>query len=333
MITADDIDFHLPPGADYRFAETNFWTILIPEERLMAIVYTVSRKVLGVQSCDISIYGALTDKRVETLYLDSQQHLPCPDSLSDYTTASGLTVRAHDLRNYRIDYVGYDDTELHFDFNGLMEPFDIHDPHDSPLAKATTVEQHQGSGLGSGYGGHFDITGRLTGTLRLRGQDYPIDCIEAMDHSWGPRPELHLPSMGVQQAHFGPGLAFKWINHWDMEAPLDRSQRLAHGYVLEDGVTYGLVDAKLVTHRVGNMITAMEATLTDKRGQTHVLTGVAEIGGPWVCYTGSTLYMAMLRWTLADGRVGHGLASEIASLQTLTRKHGRRWRDPSPYAA
>jgi hypothetical protein len=331
MITDADIDFHLPANADYRHAETNFWTVLIPEERLMAVVYTVARKALGVQSCDISIYGALTPHRVETLYLDSQQHLPCPESLRAYRTVNGLSVSAKSIRDYRIDYIGYDDTELHFDFRGLMAPFDIHDPNDSPLAKPTTAEQHTNSGLGSGYGGHFDTTGHLTGTLRLRGSDFPIDCYETMDHSWGVRPEVHLPSMGVQQAQFGPELGFKWINHWDMDAPADRATRLAHGYVLDEGKSYGLVDAKLITQRVGNMITGMQATVTDKRGRSYTMTGQAEIGGPWHCYTGSTLFMAMMRWTLSDGRVGHGLASEISSLQSLTRKYGRRWRDPSPY--
>jgi hypothetical protein len=136
MITDADIDFHLPANADYRHAETNFWTVLIPEERLMAVVYTVARKALGVQSCDISIYGALTPHRVETLYLDSQQHLPCPESLRAYRTVNGLSVSAKSIRDYRIDYIGYDDTELHFDFRGLMAPFDIHDPNDSPLATA-----------------------------------------------------------------------------------------------------------------------------------------------------------------------------------------------------
>ena len=41
-----------------------------------------------------TVNGALVADRAETLYLDSQQALPAPERLSDYTTASGLTVRA-----------------------------------------------------------------------------------------------------------------------------------------------------------------------------------------------------------------------------------------------
>ena len=59
MITAKDVEFHTPANADYRHAETNWFCVYIPKEKLMAIVYTVARRAVGVQSCDISLYGAL----------------------------------------------------------------------------------------------------------------------------------------------------------------------------------------------------------------------------------------------------------------------------------
>lgn len=108
MIKPQDIEFHVPPSADHTWAETNYFCLTIPDARLMASVYTVTRKALGVQLVDVAIFGALTDRRAEGLYLDSQQHLPAPARLSNYRTPNGLHVQAFDLRNYRIDYVGHD---------------------------------------------------------------------------------------------------------------------------------------------------------------------------------------------------------------------------------
>jgi hypothetical protein len=330
MITARDVDYHDPKDADHRFAETNWFCFYIPRERLMAIIYTVTRRAVGVQSCDISLYGALVDNRAETLYLDSQMALPAPPKLSSYTTASGLSVQALNApRDYRVDYVGYDDTQIHVEFKGLMEPFDIHDPDHSPLAKSSVAEQHAGAGMGSGYGGHFDLTGHFTGTLKFRGTEYAVDCVETMDHSWGNRPEIFVPAMGRSHAHFGKDLAIKWINHWDPGKPLDQQQTLAHGYVMENGQVYGLTDLKLITHRLGNVIQSVELFATDKRGRKFHAVGTAEVGGPWICYVASLVYAAQCRWTLDDGRVGYGLASEITSVQALTRRYGRRWTQSS----
>lgn len=325
MVTDQDTEFHNPHDADHRYAETNWFCFYIPQEKIMGIVYTVARRGVGVQSCDVSLYGALVDNRVETLYLDSQMALPCPPSLKEYTTANGLYVKAHSIRDYTVSYRGYDDTEIDFDFKGLMEPFDIHDKSHSPMAKDSVYEQHAGAGMGSGYGGHFDLTGHFRGRLKFRGVEYPIDCVETMDHSWGIRAEIFVPTMGWSHCHFGPDFAIKWINHWDPTLPVDQQQKLAHGYVMENGQVYGLTDLKLVTHRLGSVIHAVEVTATDKRGKVWTAHGAAECGGPWVCYVASNLYVAQCRWTLNDGRVGYGLASEINSMQALTRQHGRRW--------
>src|SRR5690606_15901123 len=151
MISDSDIDFHNPEDADHTYAETNWFCFYIPEEKIMGIVYTVARRGVGVQSCDVSLYGALVDNRVETLYLDSQMALPCPPRLSEYETANGLYVKAHSIRDYTVRYRGYDGMEIDFDFHGLMEPFDIHDKNHSPLARDSVTEQHAGAGMGSGY--------------------------------------------------------------------------------------------------------------------------------------------------------------------------------------
>jgi hypothetical protein len=82
MITANDVEYHDPADADHRYAETNWFCFYIPQPKLMAIIYTVARRAVGVQSCDVSLYGSLVDDRAQTLYLDSQMALPAPPKLS-----------------------------------------------------------------------------------------------------------------------------------------------------------------------------------------------------------------------------------------------------------
>ena len=331
MITAADVEFHEWPDGDHTFAETNWFAFYVPEAKINTIVYTVARKALNVQSSDISMFGALVDNRAESLYLDSQMALPAPASLADYTTANGLSIKAvKPPRDYRIDYAGYDDCEIHLDFEGLMEPFDTSDPNHSPLAVPDEAAHVAGTGMGEAYKGHFELTGHFTGTLKYRGTEYEVDCVETMDHSWGSRPEIHQHSMGWSHAHFGRDFAIKWINHWHLDKPLEEQQPLAHGYVMQDGEVYGLTDMTLYTHRVGSMITAMDLKVTDKRGKTFELRGSAEVGGPWICYTASLVYGAQMNWTeRTTGRQGYGFASEIRSMQDMTRMHGRRWNQSS----
>ncbi|MBI3225423.1 MAG: hypothetical protein HYZ39_10230 [Mycolicibacterium cosmeticum] len=325
MITEKDIDFHIPPTADYLWAETTYFAITIPEERLMVSVYVVYRKGLGVMSADVTAFGALADTRAECLYHDNHQHLPAPETMTDMTTPTGLRIRCSNPRDYRIDYVGFDDTELHVDFKGLMEPFDIRDPMHSPKATADSKAAAESSGLGTAYNGHFDLTGRITGTLKLRGKEYEVDCIETMDHSWGPRPETHLADSGWQHAHFGEDLVFHWIVLCDYSKPVGEQHALAHGYVLDDGVVHGLTALKLRTIRTGVVTVAHELEVTDVRGKVWNLYGSAEIGAPWVCYISALVYVAMMRWTLPDGRVGYGVSQEAQSMQGLTAQRGKSW--------
>ena len=328
MIHQQDIEFHIPPDIDHTWAETNYFCLTIPEARLMASVYVVTRKGLGVQHVDVIVFGALTGNRAECLYIDSQQHLPAPEKLSDFRTPNGLQVRAFNPRDYRVDYVGHDGMELHFDFKGLMEPFDIHDPNHSPFAQATQAARNESSGLGAAYANHFDLTGHITGSLKVRGKEYAVDCVETMDHSWGPRHEFDWPTMGWSHAHFGTDFALHWINKWDPDKPgaVDEHE-LAHGYVLENGIAYGLTALKIDCIHIGSVLTGIEAEVTDKRGKKFRVLGTAVIGAPWVPYTSSMLYVSMMRWMLADGRMGWGLASFNTSVNVLTRRHGRGMND------
>src|SRR5690606_31275137 len=99
-------------------------------------------------------------------------------------------IRATDApREFRIDYEAANGMEIHVDWKGLMEPFDIHDPRHSPNASAGL----EASGAGEAYKGHYDMTGRITGAVTIKGRTLAVDAIERMDRSWGQRTETVRP--------------------------------------------------------------------------------------------------------------------------------------------
>jgi hypothetical protein len=325
MIKQEDIEYHIPPNITYKFAETNYFIVVIPEERILATFYTVTRKAVGVCLVDVAIYGCLSDNRGEMLYLDSQQQLPAPEKLSRFETPNGLKVHAKSPREYALDYLGFDDTEAHLSIVGLTDPFDIHDPHHSPKAAADEHAKIEGSGLGAAYGNHFDLTCKVTGTLKVRGKSYKVDCVSTMDHSWGERSEIGLRAMGWMNANFGEDYGLHWINSLDLAKPVMQQMGLAHGYVFENGELYGLTDLKIHSNRLGSISVAIDVQATDVRGKQHVLYGTPLVGAPWSCYTGVMLYVAMSRWITDQGRIGYGLNMENYPLDMMARLHGRRW--------
>ncbi len=323
MITPEDVEFHTPPHADYKWAETYIFPIAIPEEHIMVMVYVAARPKLGVMLNDVYVYGTLTDNRAELMYVDSQVHLPAPERFSLIDSPSGLRIECVEPpRKFRIDYMGFDDTEIHVDWHGIMDPFDVHDPKHTPHAVGTKEEKMAKSGLAKAWNGHFDMTGRVTGTVKVRGKVFKVDSLERMDHSWGDRGENDLPPMDSISAQFDEKLCFHIITHVDLEAPSGRDQKLAHGYVLEDGVQYGIAELDMSSVRLGVTIAAMKMKITDVRGKVFVLNAMADIGAPWNIY-GTTCYTALMRWTCGD-REGYGVVMEVLPVKALTRLRGRR---------
>jgi hypothetical protein len=325
MITAKDLEFQTPADPGHTWAETYFFPIIIPEEGLMITVYVVVRPGIGVMSNDVTVYGSLSQTRSDLIYYHAEPHLPAPARFSEIQSPMGLNVKSlNPPLDYRIDYVGYDNTEIHVDWIGLMDPFDIHDPNHSPRAGRTQSEQHANSGLGAAWGGHFDQTGRVKGWVKIRGQHYEVNCVERMDHSWGHRNPVVMNSQDSISASFGEDLALHVISHLDLDAPVGQEHRLAHAYILEDGKVYGVKDGRLRTTRLGNVVTAMEIQLTDVRDKTFDMHAYSIVGAPWNAYVSTVTYTSMMRWYY-QGRSGHGCVMETIGLPALSLRRGRRW--------
>ena len=331
MITAADLEYHNDASSDYRWTETYYLPISLPQERIFGHVYCAVLPVLGSMQNDIRFYGSVTGTEFELLYIDSQNHLPAPERFSRLAGPNGLTVTAVDPpRDYRIDYVGRDDTEIHVDLVGIMHPFDIHDPAENPLAGATESERLASTSMGSGYTGHYDMHCRVTGTVTLRGERYAVDTVDRMNHSWGPRPEMDIPPMNSGWAQFGERLGLRFHMHMDPSKPAGQDQRFAHGYLLQDGEVHAITELEMSTTRLGSVPVAVQLTATDARGERWRLSGTPVAGGPWRAYAPCVCWVGMFRWEHGD-EVGYGCFQENRALGIEAGLRGRRFADPIPY--
>ena len=323
MITAQDAELHTPNDVDYHFAETNYFSFYIPEHQLVCSIYTVIRPSLGVSVSEIIIFNELDVDRTKVLYFDSHQHLPAPTSFLHYKLPNGLEVRCvNPPRDYRIDYVGTDDTEFHLDIRGLMDPFDIHDPAMSPLAPANRADQIAKSGFGAGYAGHFDMTVRVTGTLKLYGRSFDVDCVDTMDHSWGARTERNMSAMCWSHGHFGEDYCWHVIWKNDVFADAKNQYTVAHGYVLEKGKVYGLKSGSMVVTRAGVLPVSLDISLVDKDDRTHKVSGRVLANHNWICYTPIEVHHTFFELN-ARGDTGYGVIQEIFPIDMIARRRGR----------
>ena len=317
MIRAEDVAYHTPADVQYDWAETNYFSFIVPEANLTGWVYTIARPGIGAMVCDIEVMDRIGRITLETNYFDFQQHLPMPEKLQDYTLPNGLSVKtANEPRDYLIDYQGTDDTFLRLKVAGLMEPFDIHDPAMDPLASTDPNK----SGFGSAYANHFDMTCHVTGQIRVRGKDYAVDCVTTMDHSWGPRNERGMNPMGWINGNFGTDCAFSTIWTLDQFKSGWDQFGLAHGYVLVDGEVRGLTGGRIrATSRQGPFPMGYEAILCDAQGREYSFIGTTVNQTPWACYSNIMAINTTVRW-FHQGREGYGLAQENWPLDRLSGK-------------
>ena len=330
MITAKDMDFHHAAGVNHEWAETNFFSFYIPEERLLGSVYNVVRAGLGVCISECIVYRGLSSDRLNVVHYDVSEHLPMPASFSDYRLANGMQVKAVNApRDYRIDYVGRNGNALHIDYVGLMDPFDIHDPCQNRRAPQDAAAQSAGSGFGESYKGHFDQTAHVRGELLLAGRTYAIDCVDTMDHSWGPRAEYGMHTFCWMHASFGKGLTVHMILSFKPFAPREQQYELAHGYILREGTVNSIVSATVRAHRTGMMGVSMEVQATDASGHSVSMRSGAVAGGAWLCYLCLNIQNTLHQWTTSEGRTGYGVVQDIYNMDGIVERNVKAMYEPA----
>jgi hypothetical protein len=301
MIRPEDFDLHVVPGLHWQWAETIYLSFTVPKEKIHGIIYVMARPVMGVCMSTITILDRISGLWEEQAYIDSQQHLPCPESFMNFTLPNGLSIETLvPLKHHRIRYDGIDDTRFDLEYFGLHEPYDINDVDMDP-----TAASRAGSAYDKAWPGHYDATYRVKGNLVVRGKGYAVDCIETGDRSWGQRAERDNGSVIWWHASFGEGLTAHLFAAHDM-ANTDEMGLHVSGYILEDGKVFGLV-ASRGTHdyRKGIPMGGV-VEVTDVRGRNYLFTYSTINCCQFAPYPSNTYTHSTIRANY-NGVVGYGV--------------------------
>jgi hypothetical protein len=313
MIKPEDFDFHFKPDSHWQWVETIALPFNIPEANINGLVYVVTRPMLGVCMCDITLIDRISDLWEEQLYIDNQQHLPCPKSLMDFSLPNGLSIKAIEpLKHYRVTYEGIDDTRFDLEYFALHEPFDVNDPDMDPRAA-----KRNGPAWDSAWSGHYDATYRIKGELVARGKRHVVDCVETGDRSWGPRVERDNSTMIWWHASFGEELTAHLFTSHDIATTNDFGP-LGSGYILENGKIYAIADARGVQEYRKAVPMGGQLEVTDVRGKKFNFTFSTMNSCYWAPYPSNTYLQASMRVS-HNGNIGYGVQQLGLSRAYLTR--------------
>lgn len=327
MIRPEDAQFHAPTSDDPLWAETNYFGLYAGQDtdRPMNIgVYGLFREPIGVVGSTVSVNSRRVTMPWAADYWDAWEHLvvPKPSNLLDYELANGLKVVCSEPN--KVWDVSYSDPaadlELRFRYTALMEPYDINDPQQDPMAAV----QDMSKTWGHAYAGHFDQTGNFEGEIRLRGVTTAIDCVSTMDHSWGVRAERQTSRLSWMHAHVSPDLAVHGLFDFSTENGPDGISpiTMTHGYVLDHGRVFGLKAGEGETRRSGLFPEHIQFSVTDSADRTWEAEGHALTTFPWQSQPGVVGHNSLLKWTFA-GQPAYGECMDFVGMGELGAVYDR----------
>jgi hypothetical protein len=313
MIHPKDCDFHFTNESHWQWVETLALPFSVPEADINAIVYVLTRPMLGVCMSDITLIDRISDLWEEQLYIDNQQHMPCPKSMRDFTLPNGLSFHTIDpLKRYRVAYQGIDDTSFELDYCALHAPYDINDPDMDP-----TAAKRIGPAWDSSWAGHYEQTYLITGKLVVRGKSYAVNCVDTGDRSWGPRPERENSSVIWWHASFREAVTVHLFTAHDIARTAVMGPHIS-GYIFEGGKIYGLTESRGVQEYRKAIPMGGEVQVTDVRGKNFAFTYSTVNSCYWAPYPSNTYLQASMR-VAHEGRTGFGVQQMGLSRAYQTR--------------
>jgi hypothetical protein len=313
VIRPEDFDFHFAADSPWQWAETLALPFNVVEANIDVVVYLVTRPVLGVCMCDVTMMDRISPLWEDQLYVDNQQHLPCPETLTRFALPNGLSFEVIEpLKLFRLSYEGIDDTRFDLTYRALHEPFDINDPAMDPTARG-----RNGPAWDSSWSGHYEQTYRITGSLTARGKTWPVDCVETGDRSWGPRPERDNSAVIWWHASFGEDLTIHLFTGHDVATRNALGPHVS-GYVLDQGELFGIVSSEGSQEYRHVMPMGGQLSVTDVRGKRFDVTYSTVNGCYWAPAPSNTYLQSSMR-TQCNGLIGHGVQQLGLSRAYLTR--------------
>jgi len=313
LLFGPDDDRRHSPGPDLDWTETTWWSFNVPERSMAGWLYAQVRPNLGTCAGGAFVYDPSAFVAWELPYYawTSHDRLPPGWDFDDVTFRNGVRVKVLDPgMRYELGYRFRDQQDFVADllFEGLTPPV----PH---LQGAPPF-------IGSS---HYDQHGRVTGTLHVRGEVVPVDCISVRDRSWGRRPEL-LGRVGRLSYAFGATadheafLAFCAPPHDDHLAEVEQ---LSSGYLLRDGQLRRLAVAQRRNDRSDATGGVRRIEIRGEDADGRQLEAIGTARSAMALPTWHVTINTFVQWQLSTG-VGWGEDQEVWPLLSLADRRQRR---------
>lgn len=305
-------------GDKHSWTETSWWSFNVPERSMGGWLYVQVRPHQDSTAGGAFVWDDSASLPWELPYYGMFTHQKLPRNLdlrhARLDSGVGIDVvepgMVYDL-SYR--FRDQDDFLADLRFHGLIPPF--------PYLSGTPPFSASS---------HFDQPGRLTGTIRVRGEDISIDCLSVRDRSWGPRPE-HWGRTGRLSYAFGTfddGNGFLAFFAPVGDDPFSDDERLTTGYLLQDGVVQRLTGGDRRNRRdaADGMVREIALFLEDESGRTSEVTGTSV--SRMVLPRHRITYNSLIRWHAAGDRIGYGEDQDLWPM-ALTADRVRAARGPA----
>ena len=285
--SAADDQFHFDVMSDRWWeTETAWFAFCVPERRLGGWLYSMVRPNIGTVAGGAWIWDDTAHLPWEVLYSSNltAQRLRDGSDLRDVELPNGVAMKVLEpLRSYQLGYQDGDRIALDLRFDAIMDPL--------PLKKGNSAFKILS---------HFDQFGRVTGALRLHGEDIAVDCLAIRDRSWGPRAE-HRPNRSA----YVTGIASEQLGFLAV-TKADDTETVSYGFLLADGELSELVHGQRRVERdpADGWVTKIVIQAEDAKGRKLMATG-RRISGIIINRHSFIDSNGLIEWEI-NGSIGHG---------------------------
>lgn len=299
----EDEYYHGTGPAGDTLTETWYWNFHVAEAAINCFAYCWVHPNLKTVSGGLFLYKGLKDSHLECELFDYRDYLSMDvvGDGRDIKFPNGFRVEAIvPMEHVRMTL---DDPSRDTMFSVDCRAIDI------PIMRANNK--------------HFEQVMHCTGTLRLRGEEYRVDCHAVRDRSWGElRPESNapLPPYTWVTGTFGSDFAFNVGSHDDPDRDpdwkgiLDVPARIFNdGWVVVNGEQRRITQCSKITRRQGarNTPVTHDYMFTDDKGDSYRITGRLIGQAEWGGWSNMTCHCGLVEWEW-NGRKGYGESQECS---------------------
>lgn len=303
---------------------THYFGFSVPAAGIGAFLYIRYQPSFPLCQGGVCVFKGLDNVEIQDMaFVDYELTMPWPEFEGDaVTTANGLRIEFLELgRKARISYASAD---------GACE-VDVTQTAVTPLLARGHImpgeDAHHGGGRGLDKPGGSEQFMHCTGTLKLRGEEYAVDCHAPRDRSWRQvrverRGAVPVPPVGWSPMYFGDDLIFNQISFEPLDTDpawaglYEVGDRPSHHYawVVADGETREVIRVRrnvLEYHPDIYLPVRQEIEAEDDTGRTYRFTGEALAAASLPAWPNVSFHDSVYRWEDEAGRVAHATYQEI----------------------